>query len=99
MQPPIIMRPELHSNVRITAAFGISGRSRKMREDSEVTVGGPPQAWMRELEFVIDQVLGTYDFEPAPSAESMTISDRVLLTIAFSSACSSAGTLNLSSVC
>ena len=31
--------------------------------------------------------------------ESKTISPRVLLTIAFSSACSSAGTANLSSVC
>jgi len=40
-----------------------------------------------------------YEFAPVPSAESTTISDRVLLTISFSSACSSAGTLNLSSVC
>jgi hypothetical protein len=43
--------------------------------------------------------LKVYDFEAAPSAESMTISARVLLTIALSWACSSAGTLNLSSVC
>ena len=43
--------------------------------------------------------LRVYDFEAAASAESMTISARVLLTIALSWACSSAGTLNLSSVC
>jgi len=46
-----------------------------------------------------ERVLTCYYFEPAMSAESMTISDRVLWTIAFNSACSSAGTANLSSVC
>jgi hypothetical protein len=40
----------------------------------------------------------SYEFVVAPSAEPTTISDRVLLTIAFSLACSLAGTLNLSSV-
>src|SRR5438105_1859764 len=44
------------------------------------------------------RVLNCYELAPAGSAESTTISDRVLLTIAFSSTCSSAGTLNLSSV-
>jgi hypothetical protein len=40
-------------------------------------------------------------YEPASarSAESTTISGRVLFTIASSSACSAPGTLNLSSVC
>jgi hypothetical protein len=40
-------------------------------------------------------VLNFYDFEPPASGESMTISVRVLLAIAFSSACSPAGTLNV----
>src|SRR6266403_1930274 len=35
----------------------------------------------------------------ATYSESMTISDRVLSTIAFNSACSSTGTANLSNVC
>ena len=45
------------------------------------------------------RVLSAYEFVPTASDGLMTMSDRVLLTIAFSSACSSPGTLNLSSVC
>jgi hypothetical protein len=47
----------------------------------------------------LSPTLRRYEFATAPSAELTTISDRVLSTIALSSACSSTGTLNLSSVC
>ena len=44
-------------------------------------------------------MLSAYEFVPIASEGLTTMSDRVLLTIAVSSACSSPGTLNLSSVC
>jgi hypothetical protein len=40
-----------------------------------------------------------YELALAETTESTTISDRVLLTIVFSSVCSSAGTANFSNVC
>ena len=47
----------------------------------------------------VNRVSACYAFTAGKSTESTTISDRVLLTMVLSSACSSAGTANLSSVC
>src|SRR3981189_1207625 len=47
----------------------------------------------------VTRVLVCYELTPGKNPESTTISDRVLLTIVFSSACSLVGTANLSSVC
>ena len=47
----------------------------------------------------VTRVLACYELTPGKTAESTTISDRVLLTIVFSSACSLVGTANFSSVC
>jgi hypothetical protein len=49
--------------------------------------------------FGVTRVMASYELTPGRSTESGTISDRVLLTIVFSSACSSVGTANLSNVC
>jgi hypothetical protein len=72
------------------------------------------QASQRRYYFLFANYLGAYQFGQHCDAnrvpvcyqlargkgtESTTISDRVLLTIVFSSACSSVGTANLSSVC
>jgi hypothetical protein len=47
----------------------------------------------------VTRVMACYELTLGRSTESTTISDRVLSTIVFSSACSSVGTANLSNVC
>ena len=71
-------------------------------ESSRIVLFSEPEMLHKEHQRVrrlaVRNTSASYEFAVATSAEPTTISDRVLLTIAFSSACSLVGTLNLSSV-
>src|SRR5262249_14244074 len=91
----------LDGSCRRTHCDGQFGHDAALRRTRNCCSGGMPSPQRVSPAFLpgVSATLPSYECALDPSAKLTTISDRVLLTIAFSSACSSVGTLNLSRVC